>query len=235
MPRLESSLLAKTVQHCGTARLNDKGECYIALPDSFPDPSLQINPLTATKRFTFVYHITPIGASMPGLYVSSEVHRWLPSNNNEDENQSRSAVELNRDTSRNGAGVQKVFGSEGNLLQGTQSKKIVTALSSGGAIVKSKSYSSLPPSAPFKHNDRIIDGPLPAYFEKKKKESNGQNHSLISPSSSSQSSSAPRVLCFSIAGGSPKGRVSWMVMTVPGEDQEEDARRLNGDDWRAIN
>jgi hypothetical protein len=49
----ESSLLAKTVQHCGTARLNDRGECHIALPDSFPDPSLQVHPVTSTKRFTF--------------------------------------------------------------------------------------------------------------------------------------------------------------------------------------
>lgn len=136
----------------------------------------------------------------------------------------------------------------------TEDKK----LSMGGAIAKSKSYNSF---ASFRHNDRLIDGPLPSLFERSpssKRSSTADASTVLPPSSSANGASgllraigaqeeiegrhqraggriSPQPLCFSISGGRPKGRVSWMVMTVPGEETDEGVNMLDpAADWRAI-
>lgn len=241
-PPLESSLLAKTVQHCGTARLNDHGECHIALPDSFPDPHDQNNPRTGRKRFTFVYHITPLNQAMPNLFVSAEVHNWVPHLGGANDGTASSLAACSGSTTNTTISSSSIGGAK--VLHHSENNLLKNSLSSGGAIAKSKSFSSL--SSSLKHNDRIIDGPLPSLFESNLKKlsssSNSSNVRDVSSSSNervSNASSAKKVassvLCFSIAGGSSKGRVSWMVMTVPGEDQEDDRTTVGGDDWRAIN
>jgi hypothetical protein len=233
----ESTLLSRTMQHCGTARLNDKGECNIALPEVFPDPSLQIHPLTSSRRFTFVYHLTPLNEAMPNLFVSAEVKRWRGP-------QAPVATKITLaetiSTSKLSGTAVKVQSAD-NLLSKMNSRHGSDAkLSTGGAISKSRSYNSF---AGFRHDDRIIDGPLPNIFEsgrfKNTESSEYINPSLsrdvldgVDPQKSPSGTHFNKLpLCFSISGGSPRGRVSWMVMTVPGDD-DDDSRRL--DDWRAI-
>lgn len=231
----ESSVLAKTVQHCGTARLNDRGECHIALPDSFPDPALQVNPLTASKRFTFVYHLTPLHEAMPNLFVSSEVQRWKQAPR-------QPAAAAARQDSPSRPGSTKVRSADNLLKAGAEDSSrprgSMMTLSTGGAIIKSKSFNNLSTSR--NHNDRLIDGPLPRLFERPQAaaETVAEGKAVTAVTSAAGNSSAGSArtapLCFSIAGGSPKGRVSWMVMTVPGEDNEDELK-LGTDDWRAIN
>lgn len=239
-----NSILAKTVQHCGAARLNDKGECHIKLPDYFPDPSLQVHPVTNSKRFTFgmsylnafhlfkvhvVYHLTPLNQPMPNLHIAHEVHRW-GSNGETGTAHESSGKEVRPEESR--LFSDKARSTE-NLLHPSDKKTVVT-LSNGGALSKSKSYNNLHST---RHNDRVIDGPLPSLANLRSKilsakKEGKENRSSPSKGSSDQGGRPP--LCFSIAGGVPRGRVSWMVLTVPAEDGDEDQRR-HPEDWRAIN
>ena len=167
---------------------------------------------------------------MPDLYVAHEVHRWGTNGEATAANQA-SAKEGSEESFIRTSGKTR---SAENLLRSTEKKGVAT-LSNGGAIIKSKSYNNL---ESHRHNDRVIDGPLPSLSRFKStilstKKSFKDKREPSATSGSEGSLDSPP-LCFSIAGGLPRGRVSWMVLTVPAEDGEDDPRRCH-EDWRAIN
>ena len=168
---------------------------------------------------------------MPNLHVAHEVHRWGTNGETAATNQS-SAKEGSEDSFKGTSGKAR---SAENLNHPAMKKGAMT-LSNGGAMFKSKSYNNL---QSHRHSDRVIDGPLPSLSRLKSTLLNAERGSKDKESSSIGSGFADNTiqhppLCFSIAGGLPRGRVSWMVLTVPAEDSEEDQRR-GPEDWRAIN
>lgn len=164
---------------------------------------------------------------MPNLHVAHEVHRW-GTNGEATAMSQASAREDNKDNLKGSSGKVR---SADNLLHPAEKKTTVT-LSNGGAMFKSKSYSNL---QSHRLNDRVIDGPLPSLSQLKSTLLRARKtHKEKRESSSSEGSPHPPPLCFSIAGGLPRGRVSWMVLSVPAEDGEEEHRR-GPEDWRAIN
>ena len=80
-------------QLCGIAELNARGCCVILLPPEFPDPdstrmTSSLNgignnsgsPTSKTRAaFTISYNLTPLGASMPQLFISTELTRFSTS------------------------------------------------------------------------------------------------------------------------------------------------------------
>ena len=83
-----------TTQLCGVAKLNAYGCCVVLLPPEFPDPGTSgMVPFDEVKignksdaetsspyaPFTVSYNLTPLGACMPGLHISTEVTRFSSS------------------------------------------------------------------------------------------------------------------------------------------------------------
>lgn len=72
-----------STQLCGVAKLNAHGCCVVLLPPEFPDPdtarvgsSLGNSGACLYAPFTVAYHLTPLGAAMPQLHISTEVTRF---------------------------------------------------------------------------------------------------------------------------------------------------------------
>lgn len=75
-----------STQLCGVAKLNAHGCCVVLLPPEFPDPdtaraasSSGGNGACLYTPFTVAYHLTPLGAAMPQLHISTEVTRFSTS------------------------------------------------------------------------------------------------------------------------------------------------------------
>ena len=75
-----------STQLCGVAKLNAHGCCVVLLPPEFPDPdtaqgknSSGSNGVYPYAPFTVAYHLTPLGAAMPQLHISTEVTRFSTS------------------------------------------------------------------------------------------------------------------------------------------------------------
>ena len=75
-----------STQLCGVAKLNAHGCCVVLLPPEFPDPdtarvgsSLGSSGACLYAPFTVAYHLTPLGAAMPQLHISTEVTRFSTS------------------------------------------------------------------------------------------------------------------------------------------------------------
>lgn len=75
-----------STQLCGVAKLNAHGCCVVLLSPEFPDPdtarvtsSLSGNGSCPYTPFTVAYHLTPLGAAMPQLHISTEVTRFSTS------------------------------------------------------------------------------------------------------------------------------------------------------------
>eukprot|EP01038_Epipyxis_sp_PR26KG_P005466 gene5466-7569_t len=63
-------------QHCGTVMLDSNGSCTIILPEDFPDAEQIMAGSIVSSSFHIVYNLTPIGAPMPSLHISTEVSRY---------------------------------------------------------------------------------------------------------------------------------------------------------------
>jgi hypothetical protein len=176
---------------------------------------------------------------MPNLYVSGEVRRWDPSSDAAVNGRKNNGLQ---DTAK--ATSSKSYSAD-NLSGFAAGKPIMTLSTGGAAIAKSQSFTNF---ATIRHNDRIIDGPLPVTSLKQVltdlkssllpaapslKNTVELQEASVHTSDGTGNMSTKRPLCFSIAGGASRGRVSWMVMIVPGEESDEDASRI-ADDWRAI-
>ena len=75
-----------STQLCGVAKLNAHGCCVVLLPPEFPDPdTAQVTSSSGSSGaypyapFTVAYHLTPLGAAMPQLHISTEVTRFSTS------------------------------------------------------------------------------------------------------------------------------------------------------------
>ena len=75
-----------STQLCGVAKLNAHGSCVVLLPPEFPDPDTAKGTSCSGSGgaypyapFTVAYHLTPLGAAMPQLHISTEVTRFSTS------------------------------------------------------------------------------------------------------------------------------------------------------------
>jgi len=272
---------------CGTVRLTPQGTAVVTLPPSFR-PRVGGISLSEEDSLPFAFLLTPIGAPMPNLHVAKPLYRVAVSNLGNDSDSgsgsgsgsspgggaSSSTVSVSV-SGREKTGSGRERERERETMSGVQSsgqpvaqrgKSVNKANSSGSGL--HRSYSSLGNLAAAngsfnsKHNDRLIDGPLPSLpsilsTDKglctlsdgthsgvadthtdtiQSSEGGGRGSQRRSSLKANKRAAGPVRYCFSIAGGRSGGKVSWYINSASDELTGEEGWRMrhSSEDWRTI-
>ena len=153
---------------CGTAKLNQQGCAVIALPPSFRPPQSYF---TLSEQHPLTFLVTPLGAPMPNLHVARELFRSSSSAALEEDGKQGAVKGMASAGSKeclSQTGVSKgdrereedkvSDGAGSGAGGGNGSKRSATNLSSLGSADTDAAAAQ---ASQQKHNDRLIDGPLP--------------------------------------------------------------------------
>jgi hypothetical protein len=244
-------MISTTGQYAGRVVLDAKGEALVVLPQEFPDAERMKSQSLLFVPFTVVYLLTPVGNSMPNLYVAEEVHRL------DDKSASATDQTTQAESEKASATVSSRALRSGESSAESSSKAKRSSSSQG--VVKASSFSSFETL----HNDRVVDGQLLNISLSKAKNIMQQVQSLTNltmhpdrpkpDASPAYQQAKPGIntatsevvvgllpksrLGFKISGGTAKAVVSWQVSTVPSKrsfTSSPTKPKFPAHDWRDI-